>query len=194
MNLTVKNMVCPRCISAVERVLSEQGFTNAEVKLGEVTLADVPSPDRRERLAAALQYAGFELLDDQRGQLIEKIRNLLIQKVQSGEIEDHFSVSKFLTEHIYKDYSSLSKLFSAVEGITIEQYFILQKIEKVKEWLMYREQSLGEIALSLGYSSSQHLSNQFKRFTGMTPSEFRVQGASLRKSIDSLGASDRKAN
>jgi len=194
MHLTVKNMVCPRCISAVEKILSEQGFTNAEVKLGEVKLADTPSPERRERLASALLYAGFELLDDQRSQLIEKIRTLLIQKVQSGEIEDHFSISKYLTEHIYKDYSSLSKLFSAVEGITIEQFFILQKIEKAKEWLMYGEQSLGDIALSLGYSSSQHLSNQFKRLTGMTPSEFRTSGASLRKSIDSLGAGDRTTN
>ena len=106
--------------------------------------------------------------------------------MQSGDIEEHFSVSKLINEHIFKDYSSVSKLFSEVEGITIEQFFILQKIEKTKEWLMYDELSLGQIAFQLGYSSTQHLSSQFRKLTGMTPSQFKQIGASHRKPIDGV--------
>ena len=111
---------------------------------------------------------------------------MLIQKAQSGTVEDHFSVSKYITETIFKDYSSISRLFSEVEGITIEQFFILQKIEKTKELLIYDELSLGQIAFDLGYSSTQHLSNQFKKVTGMTPSQFKQLGAVHRKPIDGI--------
>jgi AraC family transcriptional regulator len=118
--------------------------------------------------------------------LIEKIKNLLIQKVQTGNIEDHFGIAKYISDNIYKEYSSISRLFSAVEGVTIEQFFILQKIEKTKEWLIYDEQSLSQIAFNLGYSSTQHLSNQFRKATGMTPSQFKQLGAVHRKSIDDI--------
>jgi AraC-like DNA-binding protein len=112
---------------------------------------------------------------------------LLIEKVQQGNIEEHFSIFKFLNKTIFKDYSSTSKLFSEVEGITIEQFFILQKIEKVKEWLIYNELSLSEIAFRLGYSSTQHLSSQFKKLTGMTPTKFKSLGNRHRKAIDHVG-------
>jgi AraC-like DNA-binding protein len=125
-------------------------------------------------------------LDDAKTQLIERVKTLLIQKVQEGNMELHFSLNKYLTKNIFKDYSSISKLFSQVEGITIEQFFILQKIEKTKEWLMYDEQSLSQIAFNLGYSSTQHISNQFKKLTGMTPSQFKQLGASHRKHIDDV--------
>jgi AraC family transcriptional regulator len=119
-------------------------------------------------------------------QLIEQVKNLLIQKVQSGKMDEHFSISKYISDNIYKDYSSISRLFSGVEGITIEQFFNLQKIEKTKELLIYDEQSLSQIAFNLGYSSTQHLSNQFKKLTGMTPSQFKQLGALHRKPIDGV--------
>lgn len=180
-------MVCPRCVTSVEQILKQNSLQTKYVRLGEVELIDEPSKAQLGRLSADLKATGFELLDDQKSQLIEQVKNLLIQKVQSGDIEDHFSVSKFLTDHIYKDYSSVSKLFSEVEGITIEQFFILQKIEKTKEWLMYNEFTLSQIAVNLGYSSTQHLSNQFKKLTGMTPSAFKQIGAIHRIPIDSVG-------
>ncbi len=180
-------MVCPRCVTSVEQILKQNSLQTKYVRLGEVELIDEPSKAQLDKLSADLKATGFELLDDQKSQLIEQIKNLLIQKVQSGDIEDHFSVSKFLTDHIYKDYSSVSKLFSEVEGITIEQFFILQKIEKTKEWLMYNEFTLSQIAVNLGYSSTQHLSNQFKKLTGMTPSAFKQIGAIHRIPIDSVG-------
>jgi AraC family transcriptional regulator len=151
-----------------------------------VELMDDPGPQKIGQLATALELGGFELLDDQKMQLIEKVKNLLISQVQSGEVPEHFSISRFLGKNIYKDYSSVSKLFSEVEGITIEQFFILQKIEKTKEWLVYNEQSLSQIAFNLGYSSTQHLSGQFKKLTGMTPSQFKHRGNTLRKPIDAV--------
>ncbi len=186
MKLIIKNMVCPRCISAVERILKENKLPSRSVHLGEVELTKDPGKKRLEKLSADLASNGFELLDDYRMQLIEKIKTLLIEKVQRGEIEEHFSVSKFLSAKLFRDYSSLSKLFSEVEGITLEQFFILQKLEKVKEWIIYNELSLGEIALKLGYSSTQHLSSQFKKLTGMTPTQFRQIGSAHRKALDGI--------
>ena len=110
--------------------------------------------------------------------------------MQSGEVEEHFSLTKFIGEKIFKDYSSISKMFSQLEGVTLEQFFNLQKIEKVKEWLIYNEQSLTQIAFNLGYSSTQHLSSQFKKLTGMTPSQFKQLGALHRKPIDNISAEE----
>ena len=180
-------MVCPRCIMAVEQILEEQGLQTRFVRLGEVELTAPPAQQALEQFSQNLSRVGFELLDDQKSRQIEQIKTLIIQKVQSGEIEEHFSISKYLGEQIFRDYSSLSKLFSEVEGITIEQFLILQKIEKAKEWLIYNEQSLGEIALNLGYSSPQHLSSQFRKLTGMTPSQFKKMGALHRKPLDGVG-------
>lgn len=171
---------------SVEQILKENKLEAKDVQLGEVELVKDLSEKQLNNLSAALQKVGFELLDDQKTQLIEKIKNLLIQKVQTGNIEEHFSIHKFLTESIFKDYSSLSKLFSQVEGITLEQFFILQKIEKAKEWLMYNELSLSQLSFNLGYSSTQHLSSQFKKITGMTPTQFKSLGIVHRKPIDSL--------
>ena len=186
MRLIIKNMVCPRCITSVEQLLKEHGLAAKYIRLGEVELTKEPNEKKLQRFANALKNTGFELLDDQKTKLIEQVKNLLIQQVQSGSVEEHFSVSKYLGDKIFKDYSSISKLFSEVEGITIEQFFILQKIEKTKEWLMYNEQSLSQIAFNLGYSSMQHLSSQFKKHTGMTPSQFKQIGALHRKPIDGV--------
>jgi AraC family transcriptional regulator len=186
MKLYIKNMVCPRCIMSVEQILRKNQLPFSYVRLGEVLLTGGPSKEKLEQLATDLRSVGFELLDDQRRQQIEKVKSLLIGQVQSGEIEEHFSLTKFLSSALYKDYSHVSKLFSEVEGITIEQFFILQKVEKTKEWLIYNEYSLNQIANHLGYSSVQHLSSQFKKVTGMTPSEFKKIGTELRKPLDSV--------
>ncbi|RZJ35458.1 MAG: AraC family transcriptional regulator [Flavobacterium sp.] len=177
-------MVCPRCISSVQQLLEQNGLKASQVHLGEVELLETPEKEQIQKFATDLQQHGFQLLDDQKTQLIERIKTLLIQKVQSGTIEEHFSIIKFISDTIYKDYSSISRLFSEVEGMTIEQFLIFQKIEKTKEWLVYGEQSLSQIAIRLGYSSTQHLSTQFKKLTGMTPSQFKELGAAHRKSID----------
>ncbi len=179
-------MVCPRCITSVEQLLQQNGLVPKSVRLGEVELQAVPGKEAMKNFTEGLKRTGFELLDDQKMQLIEQVKTLLIGKVQSGDIEEHFSISRFLLQHIHKDYSAVSKLFSGVESITIEQFFILQKIEKVKEWLAYDQQSLQQIAISLGYSSPQHLSAQFKKSTGMTPGQFKQQGVTHRKPIDNL--------
>lgn len=186
MRLFIKNMVCPRCVSAVAQLVAESGLKTTFVRLGELELAGTPDKAQLELFSAGLKQHGFELLDDQKTQLIEQVKNLIIQKVQSARIEEHFSVSKFLGEHIFKDYSSVSKLFSGVEGITIEQFFILQKIEKTKELLLYDELSLSQIAFNLGYSSTQHLSSQFKKVTGMTTSAFKKLGTLHRRPIDNI--------
>ncbi|HVZ96174.1 MAG TPA: helix-turn-helix transcriptional regulator [Chitinophagaceae bacterium] len=186
MRLIIKNMVCPRCITSVEQLLEKNKMPAKYVRLGEVELLKEPGNAQLARFAEDLKQTGFELLDDRRMQLIEEIKKLLIQKIQSGNVEEHFSFSKYLNKKIFKDYSSISRLFPEVEGITIEQFFILQKIEKIKEWLIYNELSLSEIAFNLGYSSTQHLSGQFKKFTGMTPSQFKKLGASQRKPIDQV--------
>jgi AraC-like DNA-binding protein len=186
MKLVIKNMVCARCVSAVQQLLEKHHIRPTNVQLGEVQLESEPSPAELKAFSEDLNAAGFEILDDQKKMQIERIKSLLISKVQSADIEDHFSLSKYLSENIFRDYSMLSKMFSEVEGITLEQFFILQKIEKAKELLVYNELPLSRIAVDLGYSSSQHLSTQFRKLTGMTPSAFRSMAAHHRKSLDKL--------
>lgn len=185
MKLFIKNMVCPRCILSVQEIFKNAKVEVKNVSLGEVEIEEKNFSKKSKEIKASLQAVGFELLDDPTAQLITKIKSLLIQQVQSG-LEEHFSIQKFLKSKIFKDYSSLSKLFSEVEGITIEQFFLLQKIEKAKELIIYNEMPLFDIANSLGYSSGQHLSSQFKRITGMTPTQFKAIGNKGRKSIDNL--------
>ena len=185
MVIYVKNMVCNRCIMVVRQELENLKLQPLHVAMGEVELKKPLSEKQKQHLNIKLKTLGFELLDDQKQKQIEKIKSLLIQQVQSGELEEHFSITDFLTKSIHKDYSQLSRLFSEVEGITIEQFFILQKIEKVKEWLIYAELNLSEMAWKLGYSSVAHISAQFKRVTGFTPSGFKKLGGS-RKSLDEV--------
>ena len=166
-------MVCRRCILAVEQILQSMGKEVVNVELGEVTLAKKPSEKDLTLFNSKLQMIGFEVLDDQKMKVIEKIKTYLVQLVASGEIPDHFSLSTSLSRHLLKDYSTLTKLFSQVESITIEQFFIQQKIEKAKEWLRYDEIPVAEIALRLGYSNPSHLTNQFKKLTGLTPGDFK---------------------
>lgn len=186
MNLYIKSMVCNRCIMVVKQELENLGLKPLHVIMGEAELSKQPSVKQMQQFNSRLLQLGFELLDDQKKKQIEKIKNLLIKKVQTGNVEEHFSITEFLTNALHKDYSYLSRLFSEVEGTTVEQYFILQKTEKVKELLVYGEQNLSEISFFLGYSSVAHLSAQFKKVTGLTPSQFKKIGSTNRKSLDSV--------
>ena len=179
-------MVCNRCIMVVTQQFEKTGLKPVEVKMGEVELSKEPSDTQLDKINLSLKNLGFEILDDQKQKQIEKIKNLLIGKIQSGDIEEHFILSEFISKKLNKEYSQLSRLFSEVEGTTIEQFFILQKIEKVKEWITYDELTLSEIAWKLGYSSVAHLSAQFKKVTGLNPSHFKKLGENHRKSLDNI--------
>lgn len=185
MKVFVKNMVCNRCIAAVRQEFEKIKLPIVNISLGEVELAEPVTVEQLSYLSSKLEYLGFELLDDQKQKQIEKIKNLLINKVQSSDIEEHFSISNFLGKEFKKDYSSISRLFSEVEGITIEQFFILQKVEKIKEFLTYGEMNLKEISYQLGYSSPAHLSAQFKKVIGLSPREFKNIGGK-RKPLDKV--------
>lgn len=186
MKLYIKNMVCNRCILVVGQVLDNLELNPITITMGEVEFASPLSEAHVQILSRNLLELGFELLDTKGQKQIEKIKNVLIQKVQHGEIEEHFGLSDFLMKALNKEYTQLSRLFSEVEGTTIEQFFILQKIEKVKEWLVYDELTLSEIAWKLGYSSVAHLSSQFKKVTGLTPSHFKTFGGKNRKPLDKI--------
>ncbi len=179
-------MVCNRCIMVVKQELENLKLKPLKVSMGEAELSKQPSVKQMQQLNSRLLQLGFEILDDKKQKQIEKIKSLLIKKVQSGDVEEHFSISEYLSNALHKDYSYISRLFSEVEGITVEQFFILQKIEKVKEWLVYGELNLSEISFRLGYSSVAHISAQFKKITGLTPSHFKKLGNPQRKSLDEL--------
>jgi AraC family transcriptional regulator len=186
MVLYVKNMVCNRCIKSVAGILKELKTSYQSVLLGEVHLVEDISGSQREALAKALSEEGFELIDDRKTRIIEQIKRLIIQRVNSELDEATDNLSGYLSAHLHLDYPYLSTLFSSVEGTTIEKYYIAQKIEKAKELLVYGELTLSEIAYRLGYSSVQHLSNQFKKVTGLTPSHFKQVGAEKRKPLDEV--------
>ncbi len=179
-------MVCNRCIMVVQQVLDKLGLKAKNVKLGEVTLDMDLSNVEKDTLDKALTSMGFELIDDKKSRLIEKIKTIIIDLVhyQNGEIK--YNLSEMLSKEMQHDYHYLSNLFSEVEGTTIEKYFIAQKIEKVKELLVYDELSLSEIAFRLQYSSVAYLSNQFKKVTGLTPSYFKQIKADKRKPLDEV--------
>ena len=186
MRLYIKNMVCNRCIAAVKHILDEEKVDYRSAQLGEVELQQEMTEEQAGNVQAKLEQVGFELLDDGRKKIIEKIKNLIISQVHYNQGDDRYRLSDILSSQLHRDYSYLSHLFSEVEGITIEKYLINQKIEKVKELLVYNETSLGQIAFDLGYSSVAHLSTQFKKVTGMTPSQFKALGRHNRKTIDQV--------
>lgn len=171
--INIKNMVCPRCIMAVKTVLEKLNLHYIDVELGSVKLKNALNEEQILKLQMALEEIGFELLSDKKTQLIEQIKNEIIKIVHHQEQPEKIGhLTDYLPEIIGHNYASLSKLFSEIEGHTIEKYLILQKIEKAKELLLYQELNISEIAYQLNYSSSQHFSRQFKSITGLTPSEF----------------------
>ncbi|HZB13439.1 MAG TPA: AraC family transcriptional regulator [Chryseolinea sp.] len=175
MTLFIKNMVCNRCIMAVKQELENQGLHPEKVSLGEVTIAEDQLSDlQQKKLDEGLIGLGFERIDDRKARLIEAIKNKIIQIVHhSPRIDLKVNWSTILSDELHYEYNYLSNLFSSVEGITVEQYIIRQKIEKVKELLFYDELNLSQIANRMGYSSVAHLSAQFKKVTGLTPSEMK---------------------
>ncbi|MCV9934108.1 AraC family transcriptional regulator [Flavobacterium sp. LS1R47] len=184
--LFVKNMVCNRCIMVVQDELEKLGLEFTNIKLGEVTLTKELTSDERNSLESVLVPLGFEVIDDKKSRIIEKIKNTIIDLVHHQDNDSKNNLSDILSKELNHDYNYLSNLFSEVEGTTIEKYFIAQKIEKIKELLVYDELSLSEIADRLNYSSVAYLSNQFKKVTGLTPSHFKQIREDRRKPLDKV--------
>jgi len=188
MKLFIKNMVCNRCKMVVQSELEKQQLHVLHVDLGEVEIAEQTlSLQQQNDISASLQNAGFELIDDQKSRIIEKIKSVVITLVHYTNEQRKEKYSDILSKELHYEYTYLSKLFSEVEGITIEQYIITQKVEKIKEYLVYNELNLSQIADKMGYSSVAHLSAQFKKITGLPPSHFKNVGVAHRKSLDKVG-------
>lgn len=186
MKILIKNMVCNRCISAVQTIFDELGEELWNIQLGEAETKNPLSEKDLEKLDLKLKSAGFELLKDSSKKQIEKIKTLIIQIISEEDIPENFILSEFLKAGMHKDYSAISKLFSQNENVTLEQYFILQKIEKAKELLVYNELTLTEISQKLGYKSVQHLSSQFRKITGFSPTQFQKSKNRKRIELDKV--------
>jgi AraC-like DNA-binding protein len=179
-------MVCDRCSMAVKQTLDQHSIPYQKVELGEIELAGKITEKKLQEFSASLSQLGFELIEDKKARIISKIKSSIIELVRNPETLYKIKLSVFISDKLNKDFDSLSALFSEVEGITLEKYFIGQKIERVKELLVYDELTLSQIASELGYSSVNHLSAQFKKITGLTPTHFKKIGAQKRKSLDKV--------
>lgn len=179
-------MVCYRCKIVVGRIMKMNNIETNHIELGEVELTNPIDEEQLNLIKNELEEVGFELIDNKRSKLIEHVKTLIIQLVHQENGELKVNLSDYLSEKTNLDYKYISNLFSEMEGQTIEKYFIHQKIEKVKELMVYNELSLSEIAFQLNYSSVAHLSAQFKKITGLTPSVFKQLNKHNRKSIDKI--------
>jgi AraC family transcriptional regulator len=184
--LYIKNMVCNRCIKVVKEELEKLGIVIQNISLGEVELKEEIEILPMAEINKVLIQNGFELIEDKKAKIVEKIKSFVIKSIYSKNdlISENHKFSVLIEKEIGMDYNYLSGLFSLQESITIEQFIILQKIERAKELLKYGELSLSEIAYKLGYSSVQHLSNQFKKTTGFTASQFKKLTDNMRKPLD----------
>ena len=181
MKLFIKNMVCIRCKMVVKAELDKLNIIHKDLVLGEVDLLNSISQEQLEVLDVGLKTYGLELITDNRAKIIEKIKNTIIELIHYSDEEVKVNFSAYLSEKLNYDYTYLSNLFSEVHGTTIEHFIIHQKIERVKELLVYNEINLSEIAWKLHYSSVQHLSTQFKQVTGLTPTFFKNLSIQRRK-------------
>lgn len=179
-------MVCPRCIAAVENILEELDIPFNAIKLGEVELRSGLSKFNHAMVAERFKSVGFELIESESSKIINRIKILIINQIHYKQENLKVNLSDFLAEKLHHNYSGLSRLFSSVEGITIEKFATRQKIERVKELLFYGELTLSAIAFEMNYSSVAHLSAQFKTETGMSPTEFKANKSAGRTSIDGL--------
>lgn len=179
-------MVCQRCVMTVEGILNELNIPYSKVELGEVYLLNKPGEAEYNQLDTALKKVGFELIETRVNNIIETIKRLVLQYIDLGSDNETIKLSSYITKTLSYDYSYLSDLFSSIEGKTVEQFFILQRMEKVKELLVYDQLSLTEIAYQTGFSSVHHLSAQFKKVTGFTPSHYKKIGLLKRKALDNL--------
>ena len=179
-------MVCARCEMVIITELKKMELSIISIALGKVEIANNLDESQINILAQSLQLLGFELLDNKENRLVERIKNLIIDLVHNKKKLLKSNLSKYLTADLGQDYSMISKLFSEKEGITIEHYFIAQKIERAKELLIYNEMTLSEIAIHLNYNDVAHLSNQFKKTTGFNPTQFKLLKEKKRNEIDDL--------
>jgi AraC family transcriptional regulator len=184
--LYVKNMVCDRCIRVVRDELGKIKLDVRSVALGEVVIGANLKELPMNRIKSVLERNGFELIEDRKARIIERLKIAIIKLVREdhGSEERKLKHSEYLSKELGLDYHYLSALFSSVENVTIEQYIILQRVERAKELLKYGELTLSEIAYKLGYSSVQHLSNQFKQTTGLNPTQFKRMTVNMRNPID----------
>jgi AraC-like DNA-binding protein len=187
LKLYVKYMVSNHCKIAVKAELKKLGLHYIVVDLGEIEIMEEISADQREQLKVALLNAGFELMDDKRAVLIERIINVIIEMVHHTTEMIKINFSDYLSEKLNHDYTYLSNIFSEVKGITIQQFIIIHKVERIKELLMYDELNLTEISYLLNYSSVAHLSNQFKKITGLSPSHFKRLKEKKRMPLEEIG-------
>lgn len=179
-------MVCPRCMDTVEGVFDGLGLEISSITLGEVITQQEINKDQKEKLNNKLSERGFELLEANKSILIGKIKTLVINSIHYSKEPIYINFSNYLSDQLHHDYSYLSRLFSSVEGITIEKFVLSQKIEKVKELIFYDEHTLSEIAFQMNYSSVAYISSQFKKETGMTPTQFKKLKKPGHNHLDSL--------
>lgn len=186
--LLVKNMVCHRCILTVEDILIKSAIPFDKVLFGEIHLKKDISQEQKENLSSNLKNEGFELIDSRLNGLIEKIKLLLIKRARNevDKKDIKLKLSTYLSEELHYEYTHLSSLFSEVEGRSIENFFIEQRIEKAKELIFYGQMTLSEIAFELDYKSSAYLSSQFKKITGTTPSNFKESGIARLKALNKV--------
>lgn len=187
LKLHIKFMVSARCKLAVKEVLKNMGLHYLIVDLGEVDVMEKLTLDQREELKAALLSAGFELMDDKRAVLIERIKNVIVEMVHYSEELIKINFSDYLSEKLQHDYTYLANLFSEVQGTTIEQFIIAHKVERIKELIIYDELNITEIAYKMNYSSVAHLSNQFKKVTGLSPMHFKKLKERRRNQLEDVG-------
>lgn len=187
LKLHIKYMVSNRCKMAVKEELKKLGLHFIVVELGEVEIMEKISTEQRVLLQTGLLNSGLELMDDRRSVLIERIKNVIIEMVHHSDEEIRVNFSHYLSEKLNHDYTYLANLFSEVQGTTIEQFIIAHKIERIKELIIYGELNITEIAWKMNYSSVAHLSNQFKKMTGLTPTHFKKLKDKRRSPIEDIG-------
>jgi AraC-like DNA-binding protein len=186
LKLYIKYMVSMRCKIVVKEELKKLGLHFILVDLGEVDIMEDITIEQRDQIRVALLKSGLELMDDKKAVLIEKIKNVIIEMVHYKDELLKVNFSDFLSEKLHYDYTYMANLFSEIQGTTIEKFIIAHKIERVKELIIYDEMNLTEIAWMMHYSSVAHLSNQFKKITGLTPSHFKSLKVKRRNAIEDI--------
>lgn len=186
LKLFIKNMVCIRCQMVVKAELEKLGLKYVYVRIGEADIIGDVQPEQLDQLKTDLKKAGLVLMDDKKSVLVEKIKSAIIELVHYTEEQIKVNLSDYLSEKLNYDYTYLANLFSEVKGITIEKFYLTHKIERVKELIVYDELNLSEIAYRMNYSSVAHLSNQFKKFTGLTPTHFKMLKNKRRDTLENV--------